>query len=69
MMKRTGQTVVLSVVRKKPRALERSLDKGRQTDRPVQTVGLMVHSGSVGGSGDVVAVFVSAACSKEKISH
>ncbi|XP_076582918.1 inaD-like protein isoform X2 [Chaetodon auriga] len=26
-MKRTGQTVVLSVVRKKPRALERSLDK------------------------------------------
>lgn len=30
-MKRTGQTVVLSVVRKKPRALERSLDKGRLT--------------------------------------
>ena len=27
-MKRTGQTVVLSVVRKKPRGLERSLDKG-----------------------------------------
>uniref|UniRef100_A0A3Q3WKD3 Uncharacterized protein n=1 Tax=Mola mola TaxID=94237 RepID=A0A3Q3WKD3_MOLML len=26
-MKRTGQTVILSVVRKKPRALERSLDK------------------------------------------
>lgn len=32
-MKRTGQTVVLSVVRKKPRGLERSLDKGRQTVR------------------------------------
>uniref|UniRef100_A0A4W6CYE4 PATJ crumbs cell polarity complex component n=1 Tax=Lates calcarifer TaxID=8187 RepID=A0A4W6CYE4_LATCA len=28
-MKQTGQTVVLTVVRKKPRALERSLDKGR----------------------------------------
>lgn len=29
-MRRTGQTVVLSVVRKKPQVLERSLDKGRQ---------------------------------------
>lgn len=28
-MKQTGQTVVLTLVRKKPRALERSLDKGR----------------------------------------
>uniref|UniRef100_A0A8D3CVE9 PATJ crumbs cell polarity complex component n=1 Tax=Scophthalmus maximus TaxID=52904 RepID=A0A8D3CVE9_SCOMX len=31
-MKQTGQTVVLTVVRKKPRALERSLDKGRGTE-------------------------------------
>uniref|UniRef100_A0A7N6AEZ7 PDZ domain-containing protein n=1 Tax=Anabas testudineus TaxID=64144 RepID=A0A7N6AEZ7_ANATE len=31
-MKQTGQTVVLTVVRKKPRALERSLDKGTQTN-------------------------------------
>uniref|UniRef100_A0A3Q3KIE4 Uncharacterized protein n=1 Tax=Monopterus albus TaxID=43700 RepID=A0A3Q3KIE4_MONAL len=33
-MKQTGQTVVLTLIRKKPRALERSLDKGRQTDSP-----------------------------------
>lgn len=28
-MKQTGQTVILTLVRKKARALERSLDKGR----------------------------------------
>jgi len=31
-MRQTGRTVVLSVVRKKLRSLERSLDKGRRTD-------------------------------------
>lgn len=31
-MKQTGQTVVLTLLRKKARGLERSLDKGRETE-------------------------------------
>lgn len=32
-MKQTGQTVVLTLVRKKAKGLERSLDKGREMNR------------------------------------
>ncbi|XP_018531678.1 inaD-like protein isoform X2 [Lates calcarifer] len=52
-MKQTGQTVVLTVVRKKPRALERSLDKVERQSSHVslrRSLDMRTHSSGFGSS-------------------